>query len=105
MSARAAPPAKRKKSNKPEEVKQRRREGKTASRFHGVSWKDDRNEGQGGWQANYWDGHPVHIGIFSEETAAALAYNQAVKDAGLEGKKNMNPVDAYGKLIQPGPKP
>ena len=32
----------------------------------------------------------------------ARRYNQAVKDAGLDGEKNMNPVDANG---QPIPKP
>ena len=30
------------------------------------------------------------------------SYNQAVKDEGLDGEKNMNPVDANG---QPIPKP
>ena len=78
---------------------------KTSSRFHGVNWGDQYFEGKGGWQANYWDarnGRNVYLGIFTDETAAALAYNQAVKDAGLEHKKNMNPVDANG---QPIPKP
>ena len=81
----------------------RQREGKTSSRFHGVNWGDQYFEGKGGWQANYWDarnGRNVYLGIFTDETAAALAYNQAVKDAGLEHK--MNPVDANG---QPIPKP
>ena len=103
LSARSAPPPKKQKSNTPEEVLQRKREGKTSSRFHGVNWGDQYFEGKGGWQANYWDarnGRNVYLGIFTDETAAALAYNQAVKDAGLEHK--MNPVDANG---QPIPKP
>ena len=33
---------------------------------------------------------------------AARAYNKAIEDAGLKGKKNVNPVDANG---QPIPKP
>ena len=80
---------------------QRQREGKKSSRFHGVTWKDEK----GVWQAFYWKGQYIHIGTYAEETTAALAYNKAIKDAGLEGKKNLNPVDAYGKLILPGPKP
>ena len=82
---------------------QRKREGKTSSRFHGVSWIDHGAGlgGKGGWKACYWDGRSMKVvGLFSDETAAALAYNQAVKDAGLEHK--MNPVDANG---QPIPKP
>ena len=42
----------------------------------------------------------IRVGAYAEETEAALAYNQAVKDAGQEHK--MNPVDANG---QPIPKP
>ena len=77
------------------------REGKTSSRFHGVSWSDTGLGGKGGWAAKYYAGDfHVTVGAYAEETEAALAYNQAVKDAGLEHK--MNPVDANG---QPIPKP
>ena len=81
----------------------RRPPGKTSSRFHGVSWKGDCNEGKGGWLAKYKHNNvTVTCGHHKEETAAALAYNKAIEDAGLKGKKNVNPVDANG---QPIPKP
>ena len=39
------------------------------------------------------------IGFFDEEEAAARAYNEAIRDAGLEGKRRMNAVDATGALV------
>ena len=96
-SASSTPWAKKPKSNTPEEVLQRKREGKTSSRFHGVSWHDRENP----WVAFHCHGaSTIRVGAYAEETEAALGYNQAVKDAGQEHK--MNPVDANG---QPIPKP
>ena len=72
-------------------------EGKTSSRFRGVCWIDEEKP----WAAYYCHHYSkIEVGTYAEETEAALAYNQAVKDAGLEHK--MNPVDANG---QPIPKP
>ena len=101
-SASSAPAAKKQKSNTPwsnapEEVLQRKREGKTSSRFRGVCWIDEEKP----WAAYYCHHYSkIEVGTYAEETEAALAYNQAVKDAGLEHK--MTPVDANG---QPIPKP
>ena len=71
-----------------------------SSRFWGVSWDSSK----GKWQACYTarDGRTIKIGRFDDEEAAALAVNKATRDAGLEGERNMNAIDAAGK---PMPKP
>ena len=71
-----------------------------SSQFWGVSWDSSK----GKWQACYTarDGRTIKIGRFDDEEAAALAVNKATRDAGLEGERNMNAIDAAGK---PLPKP
>ena len=67
---------------------------KTSSRFVGV-----RREG-GKWRARYStkeDGATkyttVHVGRYDDEEEAALAYNEAVKAAGLDKKLTLNDID------------
>ena len=56
------------------------------------------------WLARYHDadGKQRHIGCFDDEEEAARAVNKAIRDAGLEGRRRTNPVDATGSLV---PKP
>ncbi|CAH0370371.1 unnamed protein product [Pelagomonas calceolata] len=71
-----------------------------SSRFWGVVWNRERNK----WQAQYLDadGKRRSIGRFDDEEEAARAVNKAIRDAGLEGKRKTNAVDATGALV---PKP
>jgi len=71
-----------------------------SSRFWGVCWCKTRRR----WLANYRDADGKHrtIGYFNTQEEAARARDQAVRDAGLEGKRHMNAVDATGALV---PKP
>jgi len=73
----------------------------TSSRFWGVSW--DRTNKK--WQAYYKDadGKKRTIGYFDDDEEAARALNKAIRDAGLEGKRRMNPVDATGALVPKAP--
>ena len=69
------------------------------SKFWGVSWaKRERR-----WQAHYTDanGKTRSIGYFDTQEAAAHAVNAAIRSAGLEGLRNINPV-VDGQLV---PKP
>ena len=68
-----------------------------SSRFWGVSWNRHNKK----WKAYYTDaaGKPSTIGYYNDEEEAALARNQAVRDAGLQGKRRMNAVDATGALV------
>ena len=52
------------------------------------------------WQARYLDanGKRRHVGYFATEEAAAHAVNAAIRRAGLEGKRNTNPV-IDGQLV------
>ena len=72
----------------------------TTSRFWGVT----RHKPSKKWLAQYRDadGKQRHIGSFDDEEEAARAVNKAISDAGLEGKRRMNAVDATGALV---PKP
>ena len=72
----------------------------TSSRFWGVSWHQQNNK----WQAQYQDvdGKTRSLGTFDDEEEAARAYNKAIRDAGLEGRRKTNAVDATGALV---PKP
>ena len=72
----------------------------TSSRFWGVGWHQQTNK----WQAQYQDvdGKTRSLGTFDDEEEAARAYNKAIRDAGLEGRRKTNPVDATGALV---PKP
>ena len=69
----------------------------TSSRFWGVTWhRTNKN-----WQAHYHDadGRLRHIGVFDDDEEAARAVNKAICDAGLEGKRRTNAVDATGALV------
>ena len=69
----------------------------TSSRFFGVTWDRRRKK----WKAQYndADGKPRHVGHFNDEEQAARAYNKAISDAGLEGQRHMNAIDATGALV------
>ena len=56
------------------------------------------------WKARYTDadGKDHHVNYFDDEEEAARAVNKAIRDAGLQGKRRMNAVDATGALV---PKP
>jgi len=62
-----------------------------------VSW--DRNKKK--WHAYYTDanGKMRSLGFYDDEEEAARARDQAVRDAGLEGKRRTNAVDATGALV------
>ena len=68
-----------------------------SSRFWGVSW--NRNDKK--WKASYYDAHGKkrHIGYFDDEEEAARAVDKAIRDAGLEGERRTNAVDATGALV------
>ena len=73
---------------------------KRTSRFWGVYWQADRKK----WRVQYIDDSEprtvhCHVGYFVDEERAALAYNKAVRDAGLESIRNMNRVDASGRPL------
>ena len=72
---------------------------KPKSRFWGVSWAADRSK----WRARYRDGSTppknVGVGYFSDDEVAALEYNKAVRDNGLESIRNVNRVDASGRPL------
>ena len=68
-----------------------------SSRFWGVYW----HRGDKKWLARYKDanGKQRHIGSFDDEEDAARAVDKAIRDAGLEGKRRTNTVDATGALV------
>ena len=72
----------------------------TTSKFWGVTW----DKGKRRWKAKYKDasGKTRNIGRFDTQEEAARAVNKAIRDAGLQDKRRMNPVDAMGALV---PKP
>ena len=53
------------------------------------------------WRAQYSgeDGKTIYIGQFDDDEEAARAVNKAIRDAGLEGKRKTNAVDATGALV------
>ena len=53
------------------------------------------------WKAQYLDadGKNRHVGLFDDEEEAARARNKAIRDAGLEGRRKTNAVDATGALV------
>ena len=69
----------------------------TTSRFWGVSWYRFSKK----WKAYYTDadGKQHTIGYFDDDEEAARAVNKAISDAGLEGKRKTNAVDATGALV------
>ena len=71
-----------------------RRRKECSSRFFGVTWwaRD------GTWAVRYTDarGNQVHVGSFDDEEAAARAYNDAVKKAGLRRRLNQ---EVNGQLL------
>ena len=68
---------------------------RTASKYRGVTWHPNDKR----WRARYYDadGKLVYVGNFGDEAAAALAYNAAIKEAGL--KRRVNPVDRDGRPV------
>ena len=52
------------------------------------------------WLAYYYDadGKKRHVGTYEEEEEAARGHDQAIRDAGLEGQRPVNTVDATGAL-------
>ena len=72
----------------------------TTSKFWGVTWDKSKRQ----WKAKYKDaiGKTRNIGRFDTQEEAARAVNKAIRDAGLQDKRRMNPVDAMGALV---PKP
>ena len=68
-----------------------------SSRFWGVNW----NRRDKKWMAYYRDadGKQHSIGYFDDDEEAARARDQAVRDAGLEGQRKTNAVDATGALV------
>jgi hypothetical protein len=44
------------------------------------------------------DGKKRHVGTYEEEEEAARGHDQAIRDAGLEGQRRVNTVDATGAL-------
>ena len=71
----------------------------TSSKFWGVSWDKRARR----WQARYTNanGKLQGLGSFDTQEAAAHAVNAAIRRAGLEGLRNINPV-VDGQLV---PKP
>ena len=69
----------------------------SSSRFWGVCWHRKSKK----WQAQYKDadGKLHHIGLFDDEEEAARTVNKAISDAGLQGQRRMNTVDATGALV------
>ena len=72
----------------------------TTSKYWCVSWNKRKRR----WMAQYTDanGKRRTIGYFGTQEAAARAYNEAIRRAGLEGRRKTNAVDATGALV---PKP
>ena len=68
-----------------------------SSRFWGVSWNRQDQK----WMAYYRDadGKQRNIGYYYDEEEAARAVNKATSDAGLQGQRKMNAVDASGALV------
>ena len=62
-----------------------------------MSWNRQNKK----WMAYYKDanGKMHHIGLYDDEEEAARARNQAIRDAGLEGRRKTNAVDATGALV------
>ena len=70
----------------------------TTSKFWGVSW----HKTQRMWEASYKaaDGKKRTISKYATQEAAAHAVNAAIRRAGLEGRRKMNPV-VDGQLVPP----
>ncbi len=68
-----------------DDIDKLRYKGNGSSKYKGVSWKESNHK----WRAFiYINGKHVHLGYFTEEEEAALAYNNYVLGNGLN--KNLN---------------
>jgi len=69
----------------------------TSSRFWGVTWNRQAKK----WMARYQDadGKKRYVGQYDDEEEAARARDQAIRDAGLEGRRKTNAVDETGALV------
>ena len=67
------------------------------SRFRGVCWDKSAMK----WKAYYRDadGNQHSIGLYDDEEEAARARDKAIRDAGLQGERIMNAVDATSALV------
>ena len=72
---------------------------KRTSRFWGVTWAAARSK----WLVRYKDtstpAQDCYVGLFADEEAAALAYNEAVIAADLADIREINRVDASGRPL------
>ncbi|MFA5238341.1 MAG: AP2 domain-containing protein [Phycisphaerae bacterium] len=69
-----------------EDIDKLRYKGNGSSKYKGVSWKESNHK----WRAFiYINGKHVHLGYFTKEEDAALAYNSYVLEKGLNKKLNI----------------
>ena len=69
-----------------------------SSLYYGVSWNSKKRK----WVSQYTTStsKTIYVGQFEDEVAAALAYNEAVCDAGLSNLRTLNQVGRDGRLAE-----